>query len=193
MIFEILNNIAYMFYPKNICCFQAKEKYLDSQEYKKLFSIIDFFELNWSKELNYEFNKNIILKDFKNLSRLDMQDRCLTYSLNLVEDGELQSITLYMSILVPYYVIVTNKHKIELFFSKSKIEELEMSNLKTRKIKDLVLEIENIVESKLLFQKFPEELMNFVIKDIAFQDIGLGRFTMFNAFFNNQIIRLNEN
>ncbi|RXM42790.1 hypothetical protein, partial [Flavobacterium sp. YO12] len=139
-----------------------------------------------------EFAKDSVLKDFQDFSRLDNQDRCYTFFLNVVEGGELCSITLYLSILIPYYVINVLVHKKQMIIPRSKIEELEKENLDPRKIKDLVLEVENIVEKKLFYSKFPNEILNTKFEDISFQDSYLGEFKMFNAFFNNHIIHRDE-
>ena len=192
MINEILTNLAYLFYPQDICAWEEKEKYLQSEEYKNLKRWIEIFDSDKGELLRHnfkmEFDKDLILKNFEDFSKLDWQDRCFKFNLTLIEDGELQSINLYLSILLPYYIIRSRKHKTELFFSESKIKEIENNNLSTRKIKDLIINIKEIVETKLLYKEFPEELICHVIKDISFQDSRLGFFTMFNAFFNNEII-----
>ena len=193
MIRKVLKNIAYMYYPKNICSWTEKEKYFASEEYKRLRSIMDSFDTNESQELRKaltnEFEKDPTLKDFEDLSKLDhWEDRCLTFFLNVIENGELKSINLYISILVPYYVIQTITHKKQMVIPQSKIDELEKNSSETRNIDELVLEVEKIVENKLSYQKFPKELLSVVIEDISFQDSYHGEFTMFNAFFNNAFI-----
>jgi hypothetical protein len=196
MIIQVLKSLAYLYYPKNICPWNQQELYLETLEYKRLQSIIDFFDSDESQKtrntIKEEFDKDLGLKDFQDLSRLDLQDRCYTFLLAVVEDGKLCSITLYMSILIPYYVIKTIIHTNQIFISKSRLEELEKENLDLRKIKDLVLEVENIVENKLLYSKFPKEIVNNKFEDISFQDSYLGEFKMFNAFFNNQVILQDE-
>ncbi|UWY26618.1 hypothetical protein N4T20_12925 [Flavobacterium sp. TR2] len=193
MITEVLKNIAYLYYPKNICPWPQKELYFETVEYKRLKTVVQYFNSNVNKEtrnsIKKEFNKDPVLRDFEDFSRLDCEDRCYTFFLNVVEGGELCSITLYLSILVPYYIIDTLVHKEQMIIPKSRIEELEKENLDPRKIKDLVLEVENIVEKKLLYSKFPREIANNKFEDISFQDSYLGEFRMFNAFFNNHIIR----
>lgn len=197
MIHEVLLNLAYLFYPKNICPWNENEKYLHTEEYKRLKSTIDLFNSDENKKLRNiikaEFEEDLILKDFEDFSRLDYQDRCLKYFLNVFEEGKLYSISLYLSILSPYYVIVKMQHPPEPFFSQSRIEELERENTDTRKIKELILDIENIVENKLLYTKFPQALIHTIIDDISFQDIYLGHFKMYNAFFNNENITENDN
>lgn len=190
MIQKVLENIAHLFYPKNICAWTEREKLISSEEYKKLRSIIDSFDTNeFSNMIKAEFDKDRTLEDFQDLSQFDsMEDRCFTFLLTLVEDGELKSINLYISILVPYYVIQTITHTKQILIPQSKMDEIEKSNLDTRKIEELVLEVEKIVENKLSYQKFPKKLLNIVIEDISFQDSYLGEFKMFNAFFNNQSV-----
>jgi hypothetical protein len=191
MIQKVLENIASLFYPKNICAWTERDKLVASEEYKRLRSLIDSFDTEgFSNMLKTEFDKDVTLKEFLDLSQFDsMEDRCFTFLLTLIEDGELKSINLYISILVPYYVIQTITHTKQILIYQSKIYEIEKNKLETRKIDELVLEIEKIVENKLLYQKFPKELMNIVIEDISFQDSYLGEFKMFNAFFNNQSVR----
>ena len=192
MIQKVLENIAHLFYPKNICPWTEREKYIVSEEYKRLSSIIDSFERNkeqFSDMLKAEFDKDATLKDFQDLSQFDsMEDRCFTFLLTLVEEGELKSINLNISILIPYYVIQTITHKKQILIPQSKIDEIESNKLESRKIDEIVLEVEKIVENKLCYQKFPRELLNIIIEDIAFQDSYLGEFKTFNAFFNNQSV-----
>lgn len=192
MINEVLKNIAYLYYPKNICPWTQKEQYLETVEYKRLETLIEYFDSDTNQEIRknirLEFDADPVLKDFEDFSRLDWQDRCYTFFLNVVENGELCSITLYLSILVPYYVIDIIIHKNQMIIPRSRIEELEKENVDSRKMKDLVLEVEDIVEKKLLYSKFPKSILNNKFEDISFQDSYLGEFKMFNAFFNNQIV-----
>ncbi|WP_264536016.1 hypothetical protein [Flavobacterium sp. N1736] len=197
MIHEVLLNLAYLFYPKNICPWDQNQLYLQTQEHKRLQSTIDFFNSDENKKLRddikIEFEEDLILKDFEDFSRLDSQDRCFKFFLNIFEGGKLHSITLYLSVICPYYVIVQMQHPPEPFFSKSIIEKLEQENTDIRKMKDLILDIETIVESKLSYKKFPEKMLNVIIPDISFQGIYLGYFKMYNAFFNNENINENNN
>lgn len=97
-----------------------------------------------------------------------------------------------VSVLVPYYTIKCQKNIIGFFYSESQIAELQEANLEKRKLEEIISEIECIVEEKLLYNKFPKELFNFVIEDISFQEADFGNFKMFNAFFNNLIMTENE-
>lgn len=44
MIYQVLANFAYVFYPKNVCPWDERDKYLETIEYKRLKKIIDSFD-----------------------------------------------------------------------------------------------------------------------------------------------------
>ena len=193
MINKVLKNLAYMLYPKNVCPWDERDKYVETIEYKRLRKLIDSFDseenIKIRNNIRKEFDNDAILKEFQDFSILDSsEDRCFTFFLNVFEGGTLLSITLYISFLVPYYVIRKGCHQAEPWFTKERIKELESENLDNRKIEDLILDIEKIVEEKLFYRKFPENLMHDIINDIGFQGVSLGHFKMYNAFFNNQNI-----
>lgn len=192
MIQQVLLNLVQLYYPNNICPWDENEKYVQTIEYKRLSSLIEFFYSDVNKNMRdaikKEFDEDLTLKDFLDFSREDSGDRCYTFFLNVIEEGELCSITLHLSFLVPYYVIRAMKHPNQMIFSKSRLEELEKENLDTRKIKDLILKVEEIVENKLLYKKFPESIIHNTIDNVSFGDIRLGYFKMFNAFYNNEFL-----
>jgi len=197
MINKVLTNLVYLFYPKNVCAFTEKDKYLLTEEYKRLKEIIVDFDSEKSKTLQAniidKFEKDYTLKNFKDASLFDWEDRCLTFNLTIIEDGELYTISLYLSILIPYYVIKCQKGIIDLWFSKSQIDQLKKDNTETRKINKLILDIETIVKDELLYEKLPTEILSTIIPDVSFQDSIFGHFNIFNAFFNNVIIKDDEN
>lgn len=193
MIEKVLKNLVYLLYPRNICSYTEKDKYFTSEEYKRLNQIINQFESkdgNVFKEtfLN-EFKKDHTLKKFADHSLLNGGDRCMTFNVTFIEDGELYTISLFISVIVPYYVIDVRKNMIELYFSELQIEELEKQNTETRKIKEIVFDIETVIEEKFLYKKFPIKILNSVVDDISFEDSEFGYFTLYNAFFNNVIIK----
>lgn len=196
MIDTVLKNLVNLFYPKSICFTTQNSDYIASDEYKRLQKLTtDFASEHWqdlSREVLEKFEKDYTLKNFTDFTLFDWGDRCTTFNVNVIEDGELYTLSLLLSVIVPYYVIDCKKNKTELFFSESEIATLQKANKETRKIKDLIFEIENIVEDKLLYCKFPEDMINLVIEDVSFQEAGFGNFKMFNAFFNNIIIDRNE-
>ena len=70
MITTVLKNIAYQFYPKNICSTANFDKYLKSSEYIKLKILLDSFH-NESNNIFNEFTNEFNPKyNFDNQSRL---------------------------------------------------------------------------------------------------------------------------
>lgn len=91
MISEVLKNLAYLYYPKNICPWTQKYLYIETVEYKRLKVLIEHFDSDGNQEvrnnIKTEFDKDSVLKDFQDFSRLDWEDRCYTFLLSVVEDG----------------------------------------------------------------------------------------------------------
>jgi hypothetical protein len=197
MIDKILTNLVYLLYPRNICAYTEKDKYFISEEYKRLNQILAEFDTEDGKAFRgtilKKFEKDKTLKNFRDFSLFSIGDRCMTFNITIIENRELYTISLFLSVILPYYVVNVRKNKIEIFFSDSEITKLENENTETRNINELVLEIETIIEDEFLYSKFPKKLLNLVVDDISFQDSEFGHFTMFNAFFNNVIIKENEN
>ncbi|KFF20300.1 hypothetical protein [Flavobacterium hydatis] len=192
MITKTLTNLIHLLYPRNICAYTEKDKYLVSEEYKRLNQIVTDFDTKdrkvSSNSILEKFENDKTLKKFADFSLFHLKDRCMTFNVSIIEGRELYTISLFISIIIPYYVINVQKNMIEIFFSESEITELENKNTETRKINELVLEIETIIEDKFLYRKLPNKLLNFVVADISFQDSQFGYFTMYNAFFNNVTI-----
>lgn len=197
MINKILINLVYLLYPRNICAYTEKDKYFISEEYRRLNQILAEFDTEDGKAFRgtilKKFEKDKTLKNFRDFSLFSIGDRCMTFNITIIENRELYTISLFLSVILPYYVVNVRKNKIEIFFSDSEITKLENENTETRNINELVLEIETIIEKEFLYRKFPKKLINLVVDDISFQDSEFGYFTMFNAFFNNVIIQENEN
>jgi len=196
MIDKVLKNLIYFFYPKNISFEKEREKYFASEEYFRLNQTIKSFQSDskefYSKNILKEFENDYTLKNFQDFTLFEYGDKCLTFNFSIIEDRQLYTVSLLISVIAPYYAIKCQKNIIELFFSESRIDELEQSNLESRKLKEILFEIEAIVEKKMLYSKFPKELYNFVIEDVSFQEADFGYFKMFNAFFNNLIMIENE-
>ncbi|MGE8343782.1 MAG: YopX family protein [Flavobacterium sp.] len=196
MIDKVLKNLVYLLYPRNLSFDKENSRYIASDEYLRLNQIIGKFDSEikeiFSKDILKEFENDYTLKNFTDNTLFNWGDRCMTFNVTLIEDGEMYTISLLISVIVPYYAIKCQKNMIELFFSESRISELQEANLERRKLKEIISEIESIIEKKLLYSKFPKELYNFVIEDVSFQEADFGYFKMFNAFFNNLIMTENE-
>ncbi|WP_343617699.1 hypothetical protein [Flavobacterium sp.] len=196
MIDKVLTNLIYTLYPKKISFYRENEKYIATNEYQRLKQIISKFDSEFKEEFAGEilgyFQKDYTLKNFQDFTMFNLEDRCLTFNVTFIEDGEMYTISLLISILVPYYVIKCQKNIIDLYYTKSEIADLQQVNKETRRLKELLHEIETIVEEKMLFSKFPSSMLNIIVPNVSFQETEIGYFKMFNAFFNNLIMIDNE-
>jgi hypothetical protein len=192
MINNILTNLVYLFYPRNISFQKEEDKYYNSAEHKRLLEKIEYFSKDENKDICYviknDFEKDNILKNLRIVDLLDWQDRSITFNLSIIENDELYTISLYLSILIPFYVIRVQKNKIEFFFSTMEINQMKNDNKDSRKIKDLIFQITSTIEDKMLYSEFPNALIGLIVEDVSFQEISFGKFNMFNAFFNNSTI-----
>ncbi|QOG04818.1 hypothetical protein [Flavobacterium sp. MDT1-60] len=191
-----LKNIVYAFYPKNISYNAENDRYIVTEEFQRLNQVINDFDCKYKKSISEkilkEFENDYTLKNFQDFTLFHWGDRCMTFNLSIIENRELYTVSLLISVLAPYYTIKCQKNMIELLFSESRIAELEEKNLEKRNLKDIILKIESIVEEKLLYNKFPNEILNLIVEDISFQEAEIGYFKMFNAFFNNLMMTENE-
>ncbi len=190
MIEYIFKNIAYLYYPRRICSINENEKYLNSDEFKRLTVILNEFNSidcnNKSIELiEKEFTQSNILSNFQNMTSFSF-DRSLNYVVEIIEsDKTLIKICVNISIIIPYYTIYILENKIELNPYKwitipSRVKEKEKTHYKK-----YIDEISSILNKVISYNSFPEELIDKVIDDIAFQDSKFGDFTFFNAFFQD--------
>jgi hypothetical protein len=157
MINEVLKNLIYIFYPKNISYEKEREKYFESQENIRLNQTLKAFQSDskelYSKNILREFENDYTLKKFQDFTLFEYGDKCLTFNFSIIENRQLYTISLLISVIAPYYAIKCQKNIIELFFSESRIDELEGANLERRTLDEIISEIEFIVEKKLLYSK----------------------------------------
>lgn len=188
MIKSILIDIAYLYYPKGISSIEQREEYLNSTEFKRLANLLNTFIKNEEYLLCYnillsQLKKNEMLFNIRDVSLIDWQDRSLTFEIDIVNGNKLNKININISLLIPFYIITLLEIDIELepykwisLPKRSKILEESM-------YKDVLNFISSTIESTLKFYKFPEEIADIIIPDLSFNDIRIGDFTLYNAFF----------
>lgn len=173
-------------YPKDISHFRDKENYISSQEYKKLLSLISsrrtFPDSQKEKLINeLKIRKNTNFSDF---SLFSWNDRAHNIQTVLKSDGLISVILcVNISIIIPYYTIYTLKIERESINEmKRKYPPVIETNF-LNEFSELVNVIRLILENRYKLKKFPDEFLNQIIEDLSFQDIEIGNFTFFNAFF----------
>lgn len=174
------------FILKNISHFCDKEKYILSQQYKNLLLLISsretFSDAQKEKLINeLKIKININFSDF---SLFSWNDRAHNIQTVLKSDGLISVILcVNISVIIPFYTIYTLKIERESINEmKRKHPPVFETNL-IDEFSELVNDIWLILENNYNLKKFPEEFLNQIIEDASFQDIELGNFTYFNAFF----------
>ena len=180
-----LIDICYSYYPRNIDCINQKEYYIETREYKNLLERIK----NTKKE--YSKNKIIINRlehistnwgSFKDKTYFEWQDRCYTFEFTKEYENTFFQLKLYQSILLPiyfikYFKIVPSSNNVKCL----KIPKEEFLDLNFLSSIEFILKDSHLIE-------LDYKLANVIIKDINFDDIQMGNFSLFNAFFNSQNI-----
>lgn len=190
MIKTNLENLAYLFYPKNIDNMLNKENYLKTYEYKKLSSTIN----KYSNYLESDFYNKIIdeiksinqLKNISDATVFNWEDRCISLEIDIIQNSTLNKICIHISFLIPFYMIYLVENEIELNPYKWKTTPIHNPEKEQTTFLEDIKTLSYIIEKHTGFYKFPIHLANEIIPAINFQDIEMGEFNFFNAFFLNQ-------
>lgn len=185
MLVNILKNIAYLYYPKGISNIDENERYLYSDEFRRLvFMLNTFYSNNNDYHLLLEKLKAYdIIDKIQDLTSLSF-DRCLTFEIDYLKgDNKLIKISINISILIPYYMVYVEENQIELNPYKWITLPKRNITLENTEYKEHLNLISSIVEETIKFHKFPEDIALKIIPDISYQDVRMGDFTFFNAFF----------
>lgn len=150
-------------------------------EYKLLLKTIDNFK-NKVASVDLELKQNIWLQLFQNTSQLDYYDRSITYIYSFVQGKELFTLSLSLSILMPFYHIEVKKNSVNDFFEPDVIDSMKYEELN---IELMIVDLNLFLQNKIGYFAFPENLLNVIVPDVSYQEIPFGKFSLFNAFFNN--------
>ncbi|WP_405247843.1 hypothetical protein [Cellulophaga sp. Asnod2-G02] len=182
---EDLFKLAYKYYPKDIDCISDKGKYIKTKQYSLLKKIITDTRENSRKEVIEKFSKKFKEiggnMNFQDTTFFEWQDRCYTFELSEERDGAIHKLRFHISIIIPYYLISYNK--IELEGNGSQYSEMPLDQYEDKN--DIIKKIRESATEILMFEELDKSITNEVFKDINFEDIPIGHFTLFNAFFLN--------
>ncbi|MDI1254599.1 MAG: hypothetical protein PSV16_00735 [Flavobacterium sp.] len=190
MIEIILRNLAYTFYPVNICAMNERSKYMNTFEFKNLIGNInsafaDIENDGLSLQILNTFKSHEILKNIEEAT-LESSDRCITYKISFFEEEVLFQFYINMSILIPYYYVYVLKNTFE-----SKPYRWITSPQRDRQVEiekfSLHIEMTRNILDAFNYNRFPDELVTKVIPDINYADVEMGKFTYFNAFFLDDV------
>ncbi|MDY8137512.1 hypothetical protein [Aquimarina sp. 2201CG5-10] len=184
-----LEEIVYKYYPKKIDAYN-QELYKETSEFKLLKETID-------EKLTSELETHRIHKDL--VSRISEKEKMrfidMTYYTSLDRSHNLQlskkfedkyyQINLYTSVLIPCYLLIVRESEISQLEVNPFSSLKKTTNLDIDFLNETLQKIHETVE-KNSFILLKDELHNHLIKDVSFEDVVFGKFTLFNAFFFNQ-------
>jgi hypothetical protein len=182
---EYLRNLAYNFYPSDIDAISDQEKYKNSNEFHTLKKSLNS-NYETIKDLNLFFknyeNKNFTFRDCTNLRWMD---RCLNFNFFQINKTNIESFCYNISLLIPYYTIY--KIKIPIDSTGDKIVWTGLPYTSDYYSAEIENEIK-FISSFLEFNFINKKELNVPFENINFQDISMGKFSLFQAFFLNEII-----
>lgn len=182
-----LMTIINFYYPSNIDSIVEKDYYVLTKEHQNLVNKIFVNKSNYPEKINDIQRELMKHRDdfrFNDLTNFQWQDRCYTFQFTKKVDNQHFHLNVYISILAPYFVfqyfktqIIENDHKLII------INKNEFSN-------DNFISKINGILNKYDFSLLNENLLKTKISNINFDDIKMGQFTYYNAFFNSQTLNL---
>lgn len=182
-----LNNIEeliYTFYPKGIDALNNPKKYIESLEHKNLLDKINSKGEIQTKSLRNEC-ENLSLR-FDDYTLFDWYDRCYNFQLSEISENNLYKIHINISIISPFYFIFLSQTHIDENGKHISITK-RILNQDLKKYHVIINHLSRLIEDEIGYKKFNEKYLAKVISDVNFQDIEMGKFTYYNAFFLNDL------
>ena len=181
---QVLENLAYSFYPRGICASENRAEYLNSLEFKRLKETVGKNQgSEYLKEFASEMEKRNGTRIFRDATRTSLLERSTNLQLLWKKDNTWYSISVLISFIIPYYLCLGTKVQVK-ENSDQWVSLPELMNKEEEKLySEDIRVISNLIEEKLGYNRFPEVGVNQKVKNISFQDLALDQMTMYNAFF----------
>ena len=190
---EKLTTIAYQYFPKGIDNRAEHDRYVTSAEFKNLSNhCITIFNKEQNGDFDDFYDRIRLLdtsKNFHNAALFHWNDRCYNVQLAELIGDKHYSVCLNVSVIVPFYLVyvlettLTDTTNEPGSFGIPRFTKPVINTEKSSDYKVLMQQMASVAESYFNVKPFPEELLNDVISDLTLEDIKLGAFTFFNAFF----------
>jgi hypothetical protein len=178
---------VYKYYPKGVSPIQDDANYKKQPEYETLIKTIQH------KEVFPEDKKETLVKDLKDTYDLMFKDFTLfswldrSYSLQSLLKREnliCEVLCINISVIIPYFTIYILKTERENMKDIKRKYPPAVSQELLEEHSELVKSIKSLLVNQYDLRVFPNSLENEIIEGIGFQDIPIGKFTFFNAFFH---------
>lgn len=178
--FETLKNLAYNFYPQHLS--PEEEDYHNSPEFKALIKVLGKpHQVNSSLKNIFQDKVDAIFEDCTHETFLD---RAFNWQYYEVKEGQIATVSVYISKIIPYYIIKNLIVKTDIksnWLSLPKINQSPSSH-----VQNISQRTDTVLTKTLNLKKVPHTYENTIIENIEFQEIRKGKFTFFNAFFLDQ-------
>lgn len=180
---EELKKIAYTFYPKGICSIENNEEYLLSPQNINLKNKIKILsEDKISSEIIEELKKIDFYSKINNFTSFNFGNCYSFINEIIINYNTLIRINIEISVLVPFYYIYITENQIKDNPFKWESIPVRKKSLEIFYKKEIEI-ASKIIEDKTNYKKFPEELIYEIIPNTSYNDISIGSFTYYNAFF----------
>ncbi len=189
---EQLLNLAYQYYPKNIT-FRDREinNYLNTDEYKRLSQKIKEFTfqkkyIDFHQSLIEKLSNHEKLNNLRETSLLGWEDRCLIFEFDFIENEVLIKINLQVSVITELYVLFITTNKISIHpYKWLSLPQRDKSIEQQQKYASILEFINQTMKDDFGYTALKEEQAHIILEDVCFQDIAMGQFNLYHAFFLN--------
>ncbi len=185
----ILKQIVYLYYPSNLSATKKTDDYIKTQEFINLKASINSSSRKENLEkLENEISVKFNEYKFQKVSLDNWLDRAECYWLDIIVENNLLRYKLQLSKLIPYFTLFLTEVNLDsdnrIFESPPKIIT---ENQYSQKSKDLVTNLSEYIKVNFGLKPFNLSWDNYILEDISFQDFDFGNFTLYNAFFSNNL------
>lgn len=180
-----LLKIAYSYYPYKLDCSLEKAKYLTSKEFLNLCNKIEFHKKRTSKtQQKFEERLKKVCNPkftFENITYFEWMDRCFTYQYAEKKSDSFFLLKIFESIIIKKYYVI-KYFKVKTLNNNYTYKEITKNEFKNN---DFLFNLQTILKDNEYIE-LSKSLITEQIEFINFDDIPMGNFTYFNAFFNSQ-------
>lgn len=181
---ESIDLVLYNYYPQNIDSISQRDLYIESKEFKNLQGIIsenqNIYEADGFDFIGYLKGKYHGKVIFNDVTYFQWMDRCFTFEFIEKKENLIWMTKTYLSILTP---VATMKF-FKVSMNKTKANYMEVFETEFHN-QQLISQLRILINDNG-YTFFDSKLLSEKIEDINFDDIEMGNFTYFNAFFNSQ-------
>lgn len=184
---ENFKKIVYKYYPKNICASKDKLFYEKTEEFILITKIINDISIHFDIKLfKINLEEKIKQKVF-DFTLFSWYDRSYNIQFRIGNKNSKSFIfCINISVLIPYYICYILEVEKDEELNRLKFPPRRNFIIENSIFKNKIEMVKSFIEENTTLMEFPESILYNKINNINFQDIEMGNFTFFNAFFLNE-------